>query len=59
MIMATLKLASVYLTKEAAIQWFKEMDWDELKKTLKEYEAEQDYETCRLIQNEIDSRVNA
>lgn len=55
--MATLNLESIYISKEAAIQWFKEMDWDELKRKLKEYEAEQDYETCRLIQNEIDARV--
>lgn len=37
----------------------KDRDFHTLKSALKYYEEKEWYEQCRLIQNEIDSRVNA
>lgn len=42
---------------EDFIQQLKGYDFDTLKKMLKHYEQKEYYKWCRLIQNEIDSRV--
>lgn len=38
-------------------QQLKTVDWDGLKALLKQLEKTEDYEMCRMVQNEIDERV--